>query len=633
MTSPEPPSMAYAITKQTCAGTDELGVSCDGEPTIPCPHCLLVAYCENACRIAHWPDHKRDCKNKHYSRGLATAIAIGPQRDSQSYLSFWSNYAATDVLNLEKNEGRFFNGTLSIFLSGRALVGSVAPEIPTMTDKRLESSLRHFIYSLLKIPKTATPCLAVSINHHSPAHLCRDFFALHLLFDRRHDPYINAEATIHLWYSARMPHALWRHVVVVMRDYFEDCEMCPMTCREDEDDEASDESEDDTTLKLRWTRGNVKFSGDLIFFHGPNSFPPGATAEPVGEWPMEFLDFPGCLAQNDVYGKLFYYLRDMLVRFQEENKRFAVSLGITAMDMDHLLHRRPQSLLYDRIHMGELWDYSPACNLTFAAGCLQHKDQNPFATMLAISRLSVTGIDKELEDDLCEEGFKTFEPSATILDEHAPPITEEQGFGMETVLRRRIGLLMWRNWEKFSERERRSFINSAKLFAFHLAIDEETANNRSVFKTGFMGMEYKEKNTVTRRWPNRLVHSKGDKPSLRDFNRHVGWLDSMPQRWMEWRRVGDVSSHEWELSRECILDSSWLDMSALMQATIDMEREDSKLKSEQEQKEADGKVASDKRTEQVTRDEAGAGHESEKAEKPAPAAAAKPKKRKKAKKR
>lgn len=56
-----------------------------------------------------------------------------------SYFTFWSNYAATDLLNLEKNEGRFFDGNLSMFIQGRTLVEFMTPEIRIIT---LAQSLR-----------------------------------------------------------------------------------------------------------------------------------------------------------------------------------------------------------------------------------------------------------------------------------------------------------------------------------------------------------------------------------------------------------------------------------------------------------------------------------------------------------
>lgn len=50
-----------------------------------------------------------------------------------SYFTFWSNYAATDLLNLEKNEGRFFDGNLSMLIQGRTLVELMTPEIRIIT--------------------------------------------------------------------------------------------------------------------------------------------------------------------------------------------------------------------------------------------------------------------------------------------------------------------------------------------------------------------------------------------------------------------------------------------------------------------------------------------------------------------
>ncbi|QLI69201.1 uncharacterized protein G6M90_00g055530 [Metarhizium brunneum] len=507
-----------------------------------------------------------------------------------------------------------------------------------------QSTFRHFIYTLLNIPKTAKPVLRLALNPTTPAHVCRDFFAIHLLFDRQHDPYLNAEALIHLWYSAKLPLALWRHIEVVMKRYYYDFDECFENAKRDQQSVCDDGVGYDVTYQMSWGGGQVKYVGNLfehqwrliskvlkpteqmstdqaaivrvldaeksceplkvaasrmtpsrtaglmkwrtdglllpfghptdgfdmpnpIFFQGDGCYPHGATAEPIAEWPMEFLDFQAGPLQNDVYGKLFYYLRDTLVRFQEESKRLSIMVGLTSVGMPMSLHRAPEPVMYDRIHMGDLWDFNPACNLTIAAGNLRHQDQNPFATMLAMCRLSVTNSDAGLQEEICGEGYQTFEPSSTILDDYAPPIKIEQGCETETVIRRRIGLLMWRNWDKFSER----FMHDAKLFAFHLSTDSETDKETSVFKTGFLGMEYKDKNTITRRWPNRLVHSKSDEPSLRDFERHVGWFDTMPQRWLEWKRVADADDNEWEMARECVLESSWREMAEIQAKIIEEE--------------------------------------------------------------
>lgn len=89
--------------------------------------------------------------------------------------------------------------------------------MPALT-RALESGLRHFIYSVAKLPETASPKLSVAINEASNLHVARTFFALSLLTARDRDPVVNAEACIHMWYSARMPRALRDHIQSVVRE-------------------------------------------------------------------------------------------------------------------------------------------------------------------------------------------------------------------------------------------------------------------------------------------------------------------------------------------------------------------------------------------------------------------------------
>lgn len=105
-----------------------------------------------------------------------------------------------------------------------------------------------------------------------------------------------------------------------------------------------------------------------IFFQADGTYPAGATNEPVGEWPMEFLDFPDSFATNDVYGKLFYYLRDMLVRFQEESKRINISIEISSLDIPLLMHRLHPDLQFDRILVSLFQPEDCICMLTSKDG-------------------------------------------------------------------------------------------------------------------------------------------------------------------------------------------------------------------------------------------------------------------------
>lgn len=98
--------------------------------------------------------------------------------------------------------------------------------------------------------------------------------------------------------------------------------------------------------------------------------------------------------------------------------------------------------------MGELWDFNPACALAIAGACLRHTDENPFATLLALSRQTVTHVDTEITD---AEGRKMFQPSSFALDEYCPPITKLADHNIRDLLRRRLGYVMWRNWDKHSD--------------------------------------------------------------------------------------------------------------------------------------------------------------------------------------
>ncbi|OAQ60682.1 MYND finger family protein [Pochonia chlamydosporia 170] len=90
-------------------------------------------------------------------------------------------------------------------------------------------------------------------------HLCRDFLALHILFARQHDPYINAEAVIHLWYSAKMPSMLWNHVAIVMKEYFEDFEASIEDKLRDPNKAKAGTKLFPLSCTLGWTRNNIDF--------------------------------------------------------------------------------------------------------------------------------------------------------------------------------------------------------------------------------------------------------------------------------------------------------------------------------------------------------------------------------------
>lgn len=584
------------ITEPRCPTQDDDGGYCAAEPLIPCPECLLVAYCSQECRESHWPKHHVECVV-----GFSPPDDNNPdlKKDEDSWKDpwFWAKHAATDVLNLEKNEGKEFDGALDILLLG-------------------ESSLRHFIYSICKLPDTANPKISATINETSPNHLARLVLTALLLTDDSFDPITNAEAVVHLWYSAKLPSSLFNHIELVAAEpLLTAMEDLDKLCAEHRISEVNSfpvtmprrgksvvidinrtqwsqiirfvkiskhTNVDNASIIRGWDCKNyseplhrvlrrmtpVRATGMMrwrsdglllpyghpreefnilnpLFFPDHTSYPVGATQEPLTEWPMELLDHPCGPAQNDVYGKMFYYVRDLCIEFQKRINTLQPEIRI----LSNLIHELPaqhtvgrSKKQFDRIEAAHYWDRQPFLTLVSLSALLRHEDENPNAALLTLTRQSVIHQMDSVKRDLETEKKFTFQSSGTKLDELAPPLKVGDPEDSPAAVRRRLGLVLWRNWDRFSEH----YLSCPHYFHLLNVISPYEQTERGLSATGFLGLSLKPKNIVTRRWPNRLVHNRKDTLSLRDFNRWLAWGDNMPERWLEWKRFHDVDAETWD---------------------------------------------------------------------------------------
>ncbi|KAG5991330.1 hypothetical protein E4U43_004050 [Claviceps pusilla] len=249
-------------------------------------------------------------------------------------------------------------------------------------------------------------------------------------------------------------------------------------------------------------------------------------AEPLSEWPMELLDHPvkDFIAENDVYGRMFYFLRDLLMRFKLRCQRLDLEIELSCMDpleLVHVLKVNPMDK-FDRIE-----DENPALCLCLGAKFLNDTWASPCATLLTMTRESVglDGTDKTKTS--LGQVWELFKPTSTALDKYTVTVARDSFWQVgnfpdaKEVARRRVGLQI--------------HLHDAKLFAFHLLGQGDMQDTRSIVDVGFLGLECMRKNRITKRWPNRLIHSRSDKPGLEKFNRYAGWVDNKPQRWLEWQ--------------------------------------------------------------------------------------------------
>ncbi|KAG5960551.1 hypothetical protein E4U58_004633 [Claviceps cyperi] len=544
-----------------------------------CPKCLLVSYCSSECRDAHWPKHQEDCESEFPDKiALSDVIGSGVGKTEKPKTA-WGSYAATDVIRFSKQtEGPAFDGQLNILLSG------VFP-------------LRHMIYSVVNLPRTANPHLKFTLNATSFFDFRRTFNGVALLCLSRNDDMMkNAEALIHLWYSSRLTDEINDHVqsrladITRLRrsgqdsflkktDSLSECVVMEwklpniqllLALQEEQKlsfDHTVNSSSDLTRLEefcfrkddrqrdvksffataarmprsralglLQWRVDGLllPFDHPRPEFYVPNSaffgedvqFPQGSIEEPLSEWPMEFLDHSveDSVAVNDVYGKMFYYLRDLLVRFQISCRRVNMEIELCYVSpgklVDHLDVKTEDR--YDRIE-----DEDPDICLLLAAKFLNDTWTNPCATLLTMTRESVRLDGASGKQPSLGEVWELFKPKSTALDEYTvtvpkdAPLSPAQFPLAKEVARRLVGVQI--------------HLQDRTLFGFHLLAHDDVECKCNLLNGGFLGLEYMRKNKITKRWPNRLISSRSDKPGVEKFNKYVGWVDNKPQRWLEWQ--------------------------------------------------------------------------------------------------
>ncbi|GJN68079.1 hypothetical protein PLICBS_002122 [Purpureocillium lilacinum] len=500
---------------------------------------------------------------------------------------------ATDIINIEKNEGIGYQDELRLLLTGF-------------------SSFRHLIYSIVKLPKEADPLLRVVINECSFPHGMRAFMGLLLLTDRKHDPVLNAEAFIHMWYSSRVSRAIWEHITDVvgpnieavvrgierrnrMEGYSDNEQLYhyrlldpliprggfvmlaiftqaqwweirkrlkePGTLPADKATiirflDVRKHSNSSAVYKARMTSARLmtlkkwQYDGCLLpyghprdefdtvnplFLHEHDTFPPGATQEPMGEWPMEFLDNADSPATGDVYGKLFYYLRDLLVQCQLRLKTLVVDVDLMT------------SLPKPFVGIGDVWDFHPLLSLTAFSRVLAHQDENPAAALLVHTGSTVYHSDPSVAKDLAKETELMSRETKTVLDVYAPLRPADVSQHDPQYIRRELGLVMWRNWDRFAAK----YFSSPARWALRslMPLGNPIREHQSVFQAGFLGLRARDKHKVVSRWPLRLVHSSNARPSLLEFNRYMSWgIDAtgLTLRWIEWTLSGqDLPENDW----------------------------------------------------------------------------------------
>ncbi|RFU73039.1 hypothetical protein TARUN_9212 [Trichoderma arundinaceum] len=573
-----------------CAAYLPDGFQCMNRATITCE------YCTDECRASDLENHKSDCPPQCTPPSTSPPTEI-PDHPTFDTGVFWANYAATDVLNLAENEGAEYDGLLKILLLGtfglRHLFYSVdampRTAFPSLEVTISEMEIPHLFRTLLSLLLilrgedepfiTADAVTYVCYSYRWPGSV-RNYIneKLKNLTDELSDTVSSYYASgLHSKKSAlgvkwgsteylRLEVFLdWLHWKEML-DYLdipftnEDTNLIRavdvMRYGEPLDRAFARMSPSRVAAMMRWRQNGLLLPhGDALhpfrilnptFYPESGRLSGGITNEPLSEWPMKGMqDYMEHCASEDIYGKAYTYVRDMVASFQLRlrNKGMRINLmahGTTEM-AGFIPKYFPGTRHFDRIEVGHLFDIDPQLCLLSCSPMLRHEDENPFATMLAMTRESVIQSGSPNIDALIsEEKHNLSHPVSESLDAIMPPVQAADGQYSAASVPRHLLLLLYRNWDLFSDR----YLNDSKVFGFPVP-EESRQPRRSVLQTGYLGLQLKTKNKITVRWPNRLVFGKHDNPTKEDVMRWMSWPSTKPERWLEWKKVGDVGRKEW----------------------------------------------------------------------------------------
>ncbi|PGH26457.1 hypothetical protein AJ80_01770 [Polytolypa hystricis UAMH7299] len=247
-------------------------------------------------------------------------------------------------------------------------------------------------------------------------------------------------------------------------------------------------------------------------FQASSSWSLDDKADPLAGWPIWQVHCTSVLAREDLYGKLFVYLCEVLERFQQRLVTTRVDFEIYNVDVKEL----PKLLergKYSRIEVANICDAGyVGIRGTLATLCplLQSSLRNPHATLITVFINAVM--------EMARGNDKDSIPNTDLLMEYLP--TPD------------VRKLMWpQNADVLRLWDARTLVFSA---------DEYFERYMMLQKFGQISTDLrvaaKEVNTIIDRWPMGLTLRPEQKGAKEEFNMLLSSNFSGAERYVEWKR-------------------------------------------------------------------------------------------------
>ncbi|OCL12153.1 hypothetical protein AOQ84DRAFT_420874 [Glonium stellatum] len=405
-----------------------------------CTGCFLVQYCSRECQRAHWKTHKNDCKSPlikktwrpSWDREGRKPAFIGDDPSPNQYGGkqyMWGNMPAIDVLNLKRNEGSDKDRDYALLFAVKSVLGLPGTYTAncniTINDREFDIVARNAILLLAAmhfVPETAVPMIIhLWYSALIPSRL------LQLLQDNvspliedvcskiKSKPLSSLQAKTWTFGSSSLRLVLrkeqWSHLLRIFEvpdgitaalaqqtrkavmlaperaDYVDRAlftqppgwRMCTAKFRED-----------GILLPFGSSRGEFD-TPNPTFYQTKNVWLMKDNSDPLSGWNIDEVNQCAPLAKKDIYGSLFFYLRDLLLKFCGRIQSAKVHLQLFQVDAVELPNILKESvkgnISFDRIEVSNITDrgyLGPQLTLSVFGPLLKPKSQNPKATLLAL---------------------------------------------------------------------------------------------------------------------------------------------------------------------------------------------------------------------------------------------------------
>ncbi|KAI0005245.1 hypothetical protein F4779DRAFT_633541 [Xylariaceae sp. FL0662B] len=430
----------------SCANDAEDDTPCKKAGSLACKGCLMVTYCSKHCQVAHWQIHRKDCKSslmkKTWEPSWVTQrrkpAFIGSDESPHAIFGtpkyLWGNIPAIDTICLGHNEGVDFQGPINILFAAsgdiRNAILSVVSLPPSyrgplnivVNDKEIDVVARNVIILLIFfVEKDAiaaaelvlhvwysalvtVPCHSVLLNKVKPMveSVCdkiaqKPGSALLGKTWKFGKSSLRLVLTRDNWLSLLsyfdVPQGLDKDAAQRVRqrvmsapervDYV-DRAMCTMSPSARLG--MAKFRQDGILLPFGQPRGVFTVPNPTLF-HSAVEWPMLDNADPTSGWSVRsFLEFDAGPARNDVYGKLYHFLKHLFADFHCRLRSTQITFKILHVDARLL----PKSLAeehFDRIDVSNICDMGylgTETTLKTFSPLLQIPSVNPHATLITL---------------------------------------------------------------------------------------------------------------------------------------------------------------------------------------------------------------------------------------------------------